>query len=68
MTLNPINGDRTKIVIDSAFGLGEPVVSGEITPDHFVVEKVLLKILGRRIVEKDHELVPDRAARRTSTA
>ncbi len=65
MTLNPINGDRTKIVIDSAFGLGEPVVSGEITPDHFVVEKVLLEILSRRIVEKDHELVPDRAARRT---
>ena len=65
MTLNPINGDRTKIVIDSAFGLGEPVVSGEITPDHFVVEKVLLEVLSRRIVEKDHELVPDRAARRT---
>lgn len=64
MTLNPINGDRTKIVIDSAFGLGEPVVSGEITPDNFVVEKVLLEILQRRIAEKDHELVPDRAARR----
>ncbi|MGZ5875242.1 MAG: PEP/pyruvate-binding domain-containing protein [Bradyrhizobium sp.] len=65
MTLNPINGDRTKIVIDSAFGLGELVVSGEITPDNFVVEKVLLEILSRRIAEKDHELVPDRAARRT---
>ncbi len=66
MTLNPINGDRTKIVIDSAFGLGEPVVSGEITPDNFVVEKVLLEILQRRIAEKDHELVPDRAARRAA--
>jgi pyruvate, water dikinase len=65
MTLDPINGDRTKIVIDSAFGLGEPVVSGEITPDNFVVEKVLLEIARRRIVEKDHELVADRAARRT---
>src|SRR5262249_34988730 len=40
MTLDPLNGDRTKIVIDSAFGLGEPVVSGEITPDNFIVEKV----------------------------
>ena len=57
MTLDPINGDRTKIVIDSAFGLGEPVVSGEITPDNFVVEKVLLEITRRRIAEKDHELV-----------
>lgn len=66
MTLNPVNGDRTKIVIDSAFGLGEPVVSGEITPDNFVVEKVLLEVLARKISEKDFELVPDRAARRTA--
>jgi pyruvate, water dikinase len=64
MTLDPINGDRTKIVIDSAFGLGEPVVSGDITPDNFVVEKVLLEITRRHIAEKDHELVADRAARR----
>jgi pyruvate,water dikinase len=65
MTLDPINGDRTKIVIDSAFGLGEPVVSGEITPDNFVVEKVLMQVLKRRIAEKDFELVADRAARKT---
>ena len=65
MTLDPITGDRTKIVIDSAFGLGEPVVSGEVTPDNFVVEKVMMQIAKRRIVEKDHELVADREARRT---
>jgi pyruvate, water dikinase len=65
MTLDPINGDRSKIVIESAFGLGEPVVSGDITPDNFVVEKVLLEIVRRSIVEKDHELVADRAGRRT---
>jgi pyruvate, water dikinase len=65
LTLDPINGDRTKIVIDAAFGLGEPVVSGEITPDNFVVEKVLLEITRRHIAEKDRELVADRTARRT---
>lgn len=65
MTLDPITGDRTKIVIDSAFGLGEPVVSGEITPDNFVVEKVMLTIAKRRIAVKDFELVADRAARQT---
>lgn len=65
MTLDPVTGDRTRIVIDSAFGLGEPVVSGEITPDHFVVEKVLMQILKRRIAAKDFELVADPAARRT---
>ena len=66
MTLDPISGDRSKIVIDSAFGLGEPVVSGEITPDNFVVEKVMMTIAKRRIAEKDFELVADKAARRTT--
>jgi pyruvate,water dikinase len=65
MTLDPISGDRSRIVIDSAFGLGEPVVSGAITPDHFVVEKVLLEIVRRCIADKDHELVADRAGRGT---
>jgi pyruvate, water dikinase len=65
MTLDPITGDRTKIIIDSAFGLGEPVVSGQITPDNFVVEKVMIQILKRRIAEKDFELVADPAARQT---
>lgn len=65
MTLDPITGDRTRITIDSAFGLGEPVVSGEITPDNFVVEKILMEIIERRIVEKDFELVADHKAKTT---
>ena len=65
MTLDPINGDRTKIVIDASWGLGESVVSGEITPDNFTVEKVLMQVQKRRISEKTHEIVADPAARRT---
>jgi pyruvate,water dikinase len=65
MTLDPITGNRSRIVIDSAFGLGEPVVSGEVTPDNFVVEKVMLEIIKRSIAGKDRELVADRAAGRT---
>jgi pyruvate, water dikinase len=51
-TLDPINGDRSVIVIDSNFGFGESVVSGEVTPDHFVVNKVTLDILERTISTK----------------
>jgi pyruvate,water dikinase len=65
MTLDPINGDRTKIVIDAAWGLGESVVSGLITPDNFTVEKVMMQIQKRRISEKDHETVADPVARHT---
>lgn len=65
MTLDPINGDRTRIVIDAAWGLGEGLVSGEVTPDHFVVDKVLRSIVTRTIATKAHEVVADPGARRT---
>ncbi|MEZ5751083.1 MAG: PEP/pyruvate-binding domain-containing protein [Paracoccaceae bacterium] len=61
MTLNPGNGDRTKIVIDASYGLGEMVVSGVVTPDNFTVEKVLLEIVDRKISDKHVELVGDPA-------
>jgi pyruvate,water dikinase len=32
MTLNPSNGDRSKVMIESVWGLGEPLVSGEANP------------------------------------
>ena len=48
-TLNPADGDRSQIAIDSAWGFGEGVVAGEVTPDNFLVDKVMLEI-GKRIV------------------
>ena len=51
-TIHPANGDRSVIVIDSNFGFGESVVSGEVTPDHFVVNKVTLDIIDRTISTK----------------
>lgn len=65
MTLDPLNGDRTKIVIDASYGLGELVVSGVVTPDNYRVEKVLMEVLERRISDKHMELVPDAAAATT---
>jgi len=52
-TIHPANGDRSVIVIDSNFGFGESVVSGEVTPDNFVVNKVTLDIIGRTISQKE---------------
>jgi pyruvate, water dikinase len=52
-TIHPVNGDRSVIVIDSNFGFGESVVSGEVTPDHFVVNKVAFDILERTISTKE---------------
>ena len=54
-TLNPSNGDRSVVAIDSAWGFGEAVVSGETTPDHFLVDKVLDAITHRTVSDKEHE-------------
>ena len=51
-TIHPANGDRSVIVIDSNFGFGESVVSGEVTPDHFVVNKITLDIIERIVSNK----------------
>lgn len=58
MTLDPTNGDRSKIVIDSSWGLGEMVVSGEVTPDNFVLDKVMMQPVSRIISDKHEQLVP----------
>jgi pyruvate, water dikinase len=64
MTLDPGNGDRSKIVIDASWGVGELLVPGEITPDNYVVDKVMLTPVRSRIAEKREILVPDREADR----
>jgi len=37
-TANPVNGRRDQMVVDAAWGLGEAVVSGLVTPDHWVLD------------------------------
>ena len=42
------------ICIDAAWGFGEGVVSGDVTPDNFLVDKVLWSISRRTISPKTH--------------
>jgi pyruvate,water dikinase len=44
LTVLPTTGDLSKIIVEGNWGLGESVVSGEITPDSFVVDKQSGKI------------------------
>jgi pyruvate,water dikinase len=39
LTVLPTTGDTSKIIIEGNWGLGESVVSGEITPDQFIIDK-----------------------------
>lgn len=58
-TLNPINGDPSKVVIEGSWGLGEAVVSGSVTPDKFVVDKIVLEVNERTISPKHIQCVFD---------
>ncbi|MEE8600659.1 PEP/pyruvate-binding domain-containing protein [Euzebya tangerina] len=55
-TLNPLTGDRTQVAIDASWGLGEAVVSGEVTPDNYLVDKVLREVVERVISDKHIEI------------
>jgi len=51
-TVDPSTGAPDHVVIEGAFGLGESVVSGRVTPDRYVVDKVSLAIRAREIHAK----------------
>lgn len=46
-SIDPVTNDKTKIVIEAIFGLGEYIVQGKVTPDHYEVNKKSFVILKK---------------------
>jgi pyruvate,water dikinase len=57
-TRSPLTGDRSVITIEGSWGLGSAVVSGEVTPDRFVVAKITGEISVRNISHKRIQHLP----------
>ena len=55
-TADPITGDPI-IIIEAAYGLGEAVVSGSVTPDEYRVDKNSMKILEKYIAKQTRMIV-----------
>ena len=51
-TANPINGHRDEMVVNAAWGLGEAIVSGLVSPDTIVAEKTTGKVKSYEVAEK----------------
>jgi pyruvate,water dikinase len=51
-TADPVTGRRNVIAIDASYGLGEGLVSGLVSPDHYQIDKCGLAVLDRRLGEK----------------
>ena len=58
-TANPATGERSEIIINSSFGLGEAVVSGQVTPDTYIVDKETLCAKDTTIGPKEQQIVAD---------
>ena len=58
-TVNPASNDANRMVIEGAWGLGEVVVLGQVTPDHFEVDKRTLAIVTRTVAQKEFMLARD---------
>jgi pyruvate,water dikinase len=57
LTVQPTTGDLTKAVVEGNWGLGESVVSGEITPDSFLVDKESGSVVSSTISKKTKMVV-----------
>lgn len=57
-TVSPRTGDRSVIAVNASWGLGQAVVSGEVTPDEYWLTKIGPSVTGSRIASKPHEYVP----------
>jgi len=51
-TVNPLTNNPKEVSIEAGYGLGQPIVSGEITPDQYVINKKTKEIKGKEIMKQ----------------
>lgn len=52
-TVEPLKSDRSKVLIEGIYGLGEAIVSGDLTPDQYSLNKNDLTITEKKIVKQE---------------
>ena len=58
-TANPVTGTRSQVMINAAWGLGDVIVGGQVTPDTIVIDRASGKVTERQISKKDVMTVRD---------
>ncbi len=56
-TIEPTTSNTGIITIEAVLGLGEMIVSGDVTPDHYTINKKDMKILAKEIKKQEWKLV-----------
>jgi len=55
-TVEPLSNDTTKILIEAIFGLGEAIVSGDVTPDQYLLDKNGIRIIDKKVHKQEWQL------------
>ncbi len=55
-SVHPVTEDRNQAIIEGSWGLGEAIVSGQVTPDSYVIEKDTKTIIDTNVSEKSRGL------------
>jgi len=55
-SIDPVNNDKDRIIIESVWGLGEMIVQGSVVPDTYVVQKGTFAILSKEISDQSIQL------------
>ena len=58
-TANPATGERSEMIVNASFGLGEAVVSGQVTADTYVVDRESLAAKETTLGAKEQKIVSD---------
>ncbi|MDD2251525.1 MAG: phosphoenolpyruvate synthase [Dehalococcoidales bacterium] len=55
-TVEPVTSDTQKMVIEAIYGLGEGLVSGEVSPDLYIIDKQQMKTISKKISRQEQQL------------
>ncbi len=55
-SVHPVTEDYNQLIIEAGFGLGEAIVSGQVTPDSYVIEKEPRRIIDKNITYQNRAL------------
>ncbi len=56
-TIDPVTNDKEKVTIEAIFGLGELIVGGRETPDHYEISKKNFQIISKKIATQDKQMI-----------
>ena len=56
-TVDPVTNDKSNVTIEAIYGLGELIVQGAVTPDHYEVDKKSGAIVAKQISEQEKAMI-----------